>query len=113
VLNPDNLAGLLMDDTNLQDMLLVHLPEALQTRDELFAFIRSPQFQTSVDELAKALETETMYPILQDMGVNPSLAPGPGADGFLAALVMALSKKPSVVAAAKPSEEDLDADLYD
>merc|ERR1712146_172357 len=82
-------------------MLVVHMPEELQTREELVTFISSPQFRQTIDSLATVLSSEQMYQILASMGISPSAAPFPGGEGFLQALIATLSKKES--ADAKPA----------
>ena len=96
VLNTDALCETLREDPTLQvkhitaviltaslnmfwqDMLVVHMPDNLQTREELFTFIRSPQFRQSVDSLNQALGTENMYQILMQMGKCNFLSSGLG-----------------------------------
>ena len=113
VLDTQALLDAIKGDTAVQDMLVVHLPEELQTREELSFFISSPQFKQTVRELQHVLASESMYSILMSMGVDPSAAPMPGVDGFLQALISTLSKHAAVAPPAKEPEEDLDADLYD
>jgi len=118
-MNANALLESITDDTAVQDMLVMHMPEDLQTRDELLKFLRTPQFRQAIDQLAVALSSENMYQVLMSMGVDPSAAPYPGVEGFLQALISTLSKKlPAAAPKAeetKPAEEedDLDADLYD
>jgi len=113
VLKADALSEILRNDTTLQDMLMPDMPDGLQTKEELFTFIRSPQFRQTVAELGQALSTENMYQILLQMGIDPGIAPGPGARGFLQALITALSKKALEQKPAQDDDDDLDADLYD
>lgn len=117
VLDTQALLDAIKTDTAVQDMLVVHMPEELQTRDELKFFISSPQFKQTVRELQHVLASEQMYSILMSMGVDPSAAPSPGVEGFLGALVSTLSKHAAPAAA--PSSvvdkegDELDDDLYD
>ena len=115
VLDSKVLLEMVKNDTAVQDMLVVHMPEDLQTREELIAFISCPQFRQTIDQLTSVLVSEQMYTILMSMGVEPSAAPSPGVEGFLMALIATLSKnaKPAVEAKAEEPEEDLDDDLYD
>lgn len=117
VLDSVALIDAVKNDTTVQDMLVVHMPDELQTRDELLAFISSPQFRQTIDSLATVLSTEQMYTVLASMGIPMDAAPFPGVEGFLQALISTLSKKPSTgegsTAGKSAEDDDLDADLYD
>jgi len=114
VMDSQRLIDAIREDTAVQDMLVVHMPEELQTRGELMVFISSPQFRQTIDSLATVLSSEQMYTILSSMGISPSAAPFPGVEGFLQALIATLSKKEAAPdASAAKAEQDLDDDLYD
>lgn len=117
VLDSVALIDTVKNDTAVQDMLVVHMPDELQTRDELVAFISSPQFRQTIDSLATVLSTEQMYTVLVSMGIPMEAAPFPGVEGFLQALISVLSKKPSTgegsTVGKSAADDDLDADLYD
>jgi len=118
VLDSASLIEAISDDTAVQDMLVMHMPDELQTREELMVFIKTPQFRQTIDSLATVLSSEQMYTILMSMGIDTSAAPFPGVEGFLQALIGTLSKKspePEVapVQAMEEDDADLDADLYD
>ena len=61
----------------------MHMPDELQTREELMVFIKTPQFRQTIDSLATVLSSEQMYTILMSMGIDTSAAPFPGVEGFL------------------------------
>ncbi|KAH9125642.1 hypothetical protein AeMF1_003780 [Aphanomyces euteiches] len=81
----------LLHDPAVQAELLPHLPETLQTPEELLDTTRTPQLQQCVGALAQALNTANFNGILSNFGLNPSagqehLLRGDGIRAFLAAI---------------------------
>ncbi|KAF0691942.1 Aste57867_16912 [Aphanomyces stellatus] len=81
----------LLHDPAVQAELLPHLPETLQTTEELIDTLRTPQLQQCVGALGHALNTSNFNGILSNFGLNPSagqehLLRGDGVRAFLAAI---------------------------
>ncbi|ETV93819.1 hypothetical protein H310_12382 [Aphanomyces invadans] len=81
----------LLHDPEVQAELLPHLPDSMQTVDELLDTPRTPQLQQCIGALAHALNTSNFDGILSNFGLNPAagqehLLRGDGIRAFLAAI---------------------------
>lgn len=79
-----------LDDAELVDLLLAHMPDGQRSREHLVETLHSPQFQQALQAFGEALQSDNFNSIMANLSIDPSpamphLIRGDGVAAFLAA----------------------------
>ena len=72
VVNSDDVVPIVQQNESMQQALISHLPESLQTSEELLSTLRSPQLQQALSALTGALQTDNLNAVFANFGLDPA-----------------------------------------
>merc|ERR1740129_966379 len=84
--NANNEIMQLLDDEKVVEELAQHLPETMQTRQDMIEQIQSPQFQGALRRLQRAVNGPQMPSLLQSMGIQNASENAMGVTAFVNAI---------------------------